>query len=106
MSSDDLEYTEPMAIADIYIDGICDVEVLGTGENVRLTLFTWEKGQRVVCAKIVQSKATLDAHTLKCSKRSCTQHRVQSRKEPRRGITRSRACCSKPDRQTYLKPPN
>jgi hypothetical protein len=48
----DTDYIEPAAIADVYADGICDVELLGA--NVRLIFYTWSQGERIVVAKVVQ----------------------------------------------------
>ena len=45
-------------IKDIYADGVADVELLAGG-NVRLILFTWERGQRVIVARIVQPQASI-----------------------------------------------
>ena len=46
------DYEENYAIPDIYADGIADVELLGP--NIRIILFTWAAGQKIVVAKIVQ----------------------------------------------------
>jgi hypothetical protein len=48
----EVDYFETSPIGDIYVDGICDVELLGT--NVRLIFYTWAQGERVVVCKLVQ----------------------------------------------------
>lgn len=58
----DADYVEPTQIGDIYSDGIADIELLG--ENVRLLLFTFEHGIRVVVAKIVLPKAAIKGNIL------------------------------------------
>jgi len=49
---DEAEETAP--IADIYADGVADVELLGDGENIRITFFTWSRGQKIVVCKLVR----------------------------------------------------
>lgn len=48
------EIVEVSPIADIYADGIADVEILG--ENIRLTFFTWRGGEKIIVCRIVRPK--------------------------------------------------
>ena len=49
---------EMSPIADIYADGISDVEILGDGVNIRLTFFTWRNGEKIICARVVRPRSS------------------------------------------------
>ncbi len=49
---------EMFPVPDIYADGIADVEVLGDGENIRITFFTWRHGEKVIVCRMVRPRAS------------------------------------------------
>ena len=56
------ELVEPITIPDVYADGM---EVEDLGVCVRLIMWTWHRGERIVVAKLIRPKdALLDAQAI------------------------------------------
>ncbi len=49
---------EMFPVPDIYADGIADIEVLGDGENIRVTFFTWRNGERIIVCRMVRPRTS------------------------------------------------